>query len=389
MADNLYSPPIVTDQQRTAALLGFLPVMVAMPLMYWPRVLESDTQPWVAIGAFLSCLFFWPRSPRADARGLFLPIIAAVSCVVIYLLEETDLQASIRYAGIMLTFSMLWIVAYRGGQEFVATAVRLTIVIWFVAGLYQIVAIRAGLPVEIFGRYVAGRSGVPSLTAEPSFFGSISVLHLMYLLNEKKSNDRIYIVISVINVLLSGSILSYIFLAIPLFRLDYKYIFGGILALILVTTQGIRVSDSGLFSRISNIDIVSVFSEPMRIVKSDASTNLRVGHAIFTLYESLDESILMNHTSSFREEYNSWAFKQGGYLYNGSNFILVSGGEALFRSGPFGLLLMLSLMVFGTRGMSSNARKIEKIAVISLCFLSPISFSNPFFIFYVVQRETR
>jgi hypothetical protein len=386
MVNTTSGSPAVSDGKRTAAFLGFLPVMVTMPLVYWPRWLESDTQIWVSMGALISCFVFWPRSDRAGLTRLYLPVIAALCCLAIYLLTETDQQVNIRYAGIMVTFSLLWIIACRGGQEFVGTAIRLTIVIWFVVGFYQLIAIRLGLPVEFFGRYVAGRSGVPSLTAEPSFFGSISVLHLMYLLGENKPKNRFYICISVLNVLLSGSILSYVFLVIPLFRLDYKYILAGILVLFLFTTQGVRLSESGMFSRISNIGVVSVFSDPMKIVRSDASTNFRVGHAIFTLYENLDESILMKNTSSFREEYNSWAFRQGGYMYNSSDFILVSGGELLFFCGPFGLMLILSLMFIGTREFSSNKRKFEKIAFMSLCLLSPISFSNPFFVFYLAQR---
>lgn len=380
-------PPAVGDRRHTAGFLGFLPIMAAMPLMYWPRILEGDTQPWVAVAALISCFFFWPRSDRVDRIRLYLPVVAALSCIAIYWLRQTDLQLFIRYTSIMLTFSMLWIVACRGAKEFVGTAVRWTIVIWFAVGLYQFLAVRLGLNVEFFGRYVEGRGGIPSLTSEASFYGSFSVLQLMYLLNEKNSKNRIFIYISVLNVLLSGSLLAYVFLAIPLCRLDYKYIFLGVLSLFLFTMQDVIISEIGLFSRISNLSAGSVSFNPMEIVKSDASTNLRVGHAIFTLYENLDESLLMKQTSLFRDEYNAWASMQGDFLYTGSDFILVSAGEAVFLSGPLGLMLVLSLMIFGIRGIPSNKRKLEKIAVISLCFVSPISFSNPFFIFYLVQRE--
>jgi len=379
--------PAVGDRNRAADFFGFLPIMAAMPFMYWPRILEGDTQPWVAVAAFLSCFFFWPRSGRVDRIRLYLPILAALSCIAIYWFRQTDLQLFIRYTAIMLTFSMLWIVACRGAQEFVGTAVRWTIGIWFAVGLYQFLAIRLGLTVEFFGRYVDGRGGIPSLTAEASFYGSFAVLQLMYLLNEKNSKNRLFIYISVLNVLLSGSLLAYVFLAIPLWRLDYKYILLGTVSIFLLTTQVVKISEIGLFSRISNVSAGSISLDPMEIVKSDASTNLRVGQAIFTLYENLDESILMKQTSFFRDEYNAWASMQGDFIYTGSDFILVSAGEALFLSGPFGLMLVLLLMIFGTRGIPSNKRKLEKIAVISLCFISPVSFSNPFFVFYLTQRE--
>lgn len=366
--------------------IGLLPFMIAMPLMYWPRLLEGDTQPWVAISAVFACLFFWPKDRPTDSKRLFLPIIAAAGCGLIYGLRETDSQYVLRYVSIMATFIALWIVACRGGAYWIGKAVRAAIIIWFVVGIYQLVAVRLGLPIEFFGRYVPGRGGVPSLTAEPSFYGSISVLQLMYLLNENERSNRPYIALAICNVLLSGSILSYILLIVPLMRLPIKMMLLGLLPIIFVVSQGFKISDTGSFARLATLDPVTIVSDPMRVLKRDASTNLRTGHVLFTLYDDFENSILLSNDSSFRESYNAWAFREGGYIYNGSDFILTSAGELIFRSGPFGLMLIILIFYFGTSVMDSKKLKVEKISFMLLCFLSPIGLSNPFFVFYILQK---
>jgi hypothetical protein len=79
-------------------------------------------------------------------------------------------------------------VCRREQGEFFPSAVRLTILIWLAVGLYQYISVALGLPIEIAGRFVEGRSGVPSLTPEPSIYGSLSILHMMYSPNYKKNN---------------------------------------------------------------------------------------------------------------------------------------------------------------------------------------------------------
>jgi hypothetical protein len=365
--------------------IGLLPLMIAMPLMYWPRLLEGDTQPWVVIGALFACLFFWPKDRPTDSKRLFLPIIAAAGCALIYGLRETDGQYILRYVSIMITFIALWIIACRGGAYWIGKAIRAAIILWFAVGIYQLVAVRLGLPIEFFGRYIPGRGGVPSLTAEPSFYGSISVLQLMYLLNENEKSNRPYIVVAVCNVLLSGSILSYILLVVPLMRLPIKMILLGLLPIIFVVSQGFKLSDTGSFARLATLDPMTIVSDPMRVLKRDASTNLRTGHVLFSLGENFKDSILFRNSSSFREEYNNWAFRKGDYIYNGSDFILTSAGEMIFRSGAIGLILLIFIMFYGIKSAQTNRLRVEKISFMGLCFLSPVALSNPFFIFYILQ----
>lgn len=371
----------------SSALAGMMPILMAMPFMYWPRILEGDTQPWVAVGAVFSTLFFWPKPREHDPKKLFIPLFAAAACMGVYALRETDPQSVLRYVGILATFMMLWIIACRGAQSLVSKAIKLTVVLWFVVALYQIVAIRLGFPVEFFGRYIASRSGVPSLTSEPSFYGSISVLQMMYLISEEKKSNTPYIIIALISVFLSGSILSYLFLVVPLMRLPTRYKLTGAAALLLISTQGIRLSDSGFFSRLASIDLSTIISDPAAILTKDASTNLRMGHIKFSIFDNFERSLFLENELSFRAEYNNWAFQQRRYIYNESDFILTSAGEMFFRSGVFGIFLVLLLIIYSYKSVTTVHRKAEKVIFVIFCFLSPVGLSNPFFIFFIIQKD--
>jgi hypothetical protein len=390
---NSIGQAIRSDRQEatvsSGSPLGLVPLMLAMPLMYWPRILEGDTQPWVTIGGAFAVLFFWPQQRSSNTLRVFVPLATAAVCGLVYALRETNAQSILRYVGIMATFSALWIVACRGGADLVTKSVRFTIVLWFIVGLGQMVFVRLGISFEFVGRFVLMRSGVPSLTAEPSFYGSLSVLQLMYLSAQRKRENIPYLAMATVSVLLSGSILSYLLLIVPVMRLPTRYKVLGVLAVFVVFLQGLNVADSALFARISNLQSVTALSDFENLLERDASTNLRVGHVIFTLNDNLERSLFLNNGVSFRDDYNDWAFSGGRFLYNESDFILTSAGEMVFRSGPFGFILVIMMIIYGVSSTATWQSKIEKGIILILCFLSPIALSNPFFIFYIAQRGSR
>lgn len=358
-----------------------------MPFIYWPKLLESDSQPWVALGAALAALTFWPRDWKPQLVRTWLPVALAVACALAYALRETDGALVARYFGILGTFAVLWLVASRGGEESFGRAVRVSIAIWFAVGAYQVVALRLGLPIDFLGRFVAGRGGVPGLTAEPSFYGSISVIQLMYLLAEEDwRKNRWFVGLAVLSVLISGSILSYLFLLVPLARLRLRWILAGTLALLAISTQGARISDSGFFNRLATLNPVEIVSDPVRLLNRDASTNLRFGHIKFTLYDEIGDLALLRGNTSFRQEYNRWAFAQRGFIYNESDYVLTSLGELVFRSGVFGLLLALTLLRYSWLSVPTLRLRLEKLAMVMLCFLSPVSLANPFFTVYIARQ---
>lgn len=386
-ATSRFSPfPSDAGEARTLTpgqFLAILPLLIAMPLLYWPRVLENDTQPWVVVGATIAALlFFKPRRDRSS-DALAAVSLLALGAIVAYALRDPQFAFLLRYAGILLTFILLWHLASRDPGPIIGKVVRLTIGIWFVIGVYQVLAVRTGLPVEFFGRYQPGRSGVPSLTAEPSFYGSISVLLLMYLLTEKSPRNRPYIVIAVLNVLLSGSLLSFLLLGIPLFRMPLGYkIAGGILGVAALFT-GINVLQSGFFERVATLQLSGL---GLDLLTRDASINLRFGHILFTMIENLPRELLFLNDIDFFLEYNSWAMFTGVYIASNSDFILPTGGELLFRSGAMGLFLIAFVLWTSWRNSGTHYERWEKTLFVAVCFLNPISLMNPFFVFYIHKR---
>ena len=209
----------------------------------------------------------------------------------------------------------------------------------------------------------------------------------MYLISEEKKSNTPYIIIALISVFLSGSILSYLFLVVPLMRLPTRYKLTGAAALLLISTQGIRLSDSGFFSRLASIDLSTIISDPAAILTKDASTNLRMGHIKFSIFDNFERSLFLENELSFRAEYNNWAFQQRRYIYNESDFILTSAGEMFFRSGVFGIFLVLLLIIYSYKSVTTVHRKAEKVIFVIFCFLSPVGLSNPFFIFFIIQKD--
>lgn len=365
--------------------MALVPLLIAMPIMYWPKVLDSDTQPWVVIGAATAFALYWPQG--RGVAGSHLWRITGLTCLAFaaYWVRSPDLNALLRYGGILATFLMLWHVGSRQLlPASVGTAVRATILIWFAIGLYQTFGERLGIAVEIFGRYMSGRSGVPSLTAEPSFYGSISVVHLMYLLTEKSPKNRIFMVIAVINVLLSGSLLSYLLLIIPAFRLPMrvKVMLGG--AALILGIVGFNFINTQFFARASELRYATSWGD---IIMLDQSTNIRFGHIWFTFVQNFVPEMLYTSTVDFELEYNAWAAATGTFMFTNSDYLLTSGGELLFRCGAVGLLLNLFIIktAYDKAGPIKYDR-LEKLAFVTACFLNPMSLANPFFIFYIHKK---
>lgn len=359
-------------------------MLIAMPLLYWPRILEGDTQPWVAIGAAIAFVFYLPVKDEqysAETRWVW---ILSIACVATFWFRDPIMDSFFRYSLMMVIFVLLWTVARRGASEEIGTVVRATLVLWFVVGFYQTIAIRLGLPVEFFGRYLESRSGVPSLTAEPSFYGSITVIQIMYLLTENKKSNNKYIVLGVLSVLMSGSILSYLFLVFPLWRLEMKYKIIGMFVLSIVLILGFDFLETGFFKRIQGLDLENI---GLDIVQIDASINLRFGHIFFTLYENLFNQLAFFSSANFLVEYDNWAFSSGTFIANRSDSILTIGGELIFRSGIFGLAVVGLLLRAAWNSASTRSDKIEKVAFIVFCLLSPLGLFNPFLLFYIQKRN--
>lgn len=375
-------PPVQTARP---AWLALLPLLISIPCMYWPKLIDADTQPWVVIGAATGALFYWPLGAHFSKAFPVIPTILGVLAVGAYWMRSPDSDLLLRYGVIIFTFVMLWQIGNRGVDRTVGTIVRFTVVLWFLVGLYQSLAVRLGLPIDFFGRYVAGRGGVPSLTAEASYYGSISTLHLMYIIADRRRYDWIFYPLAVGSVLLSGSILSFVLLIIPFFRLPTQLKVAVGLAGLAALLLGVDLMSSGFFARLASLEPSAITDSLL----SDYSTNLRAGHIVFTYWDALGRELLFRNGVDFFYEYNQWAFTSNTFVFNDSGFILPAGGELLFRSGSVGLLILMLMARTAFQTAETTKDRIEKVAFVLACMLNPISLTNPVFVLYIHQRQNR
>jgi len=370
--------------------IGILPLLLTLPLLYFPKVLEGDTQIWVLGASAIALLTF--RTERFILKSEFWLSLLCVACVAIYA-ARVDLQTSVNnltgFADFLRTgytqvaFITFWIISRREGGQYFGWAVRFTIVVWLLVALYQYVAIRIGLPVEFTGRFVPGRSGVPSLTSEPAAYGSLSVLHMMYLLAERKRQNVPYIAAAACSIVLSGSLLALLLLPFPLMKMPQRLRVIAAIAIPIAVFIDYSLSDAGVAARLGILSNGFGIYELLR----DPSLNLRAGHIWFTLVSNFWESMLFLQPVAFMQDYNEFAMRSGLFIRTGSNFILPSLGALVYDYGFLGIALLVAVLMGAARQTSSRKGKIEKLAFIVACLLNPIALSNPFLIMYA-QRKT-
>lgn len=370
--------------------IGVLPLMLSLPLLYFPKILDGDTQPWVLGASVIALLTF--RTDRFILKSEFWIALLCVACIAVYAIR-VDLHTSVtnltgatdflRAGYTQVAFITLWIICRREGGELFGWAVRYTIVVWLLVALYQYVAIRMNLPVEFIGRYVPGRSGVPSLTSEPAAYGSLSVLHMMYLLTERNRRNVPYIAAAALSVVLSGSLLALLMLPFPLMKMPQRLRVFAAVAIPLAVFMDYSLSMSGVAAR---LDVFSNGLNAYNLLR-DASLNLRVGHIVFTLYHNFWESVLLLSPVGFMQDYNEFAMQSGLFIRTGSNFIVTSLGAMIYDYGIFGIFLLVAVLRGAAKQTSTPKGRLEKLAFIIACLLNPIALSNPFLIMYAQKKN--
>jgi hypothetical protein len=310
-------------------------------------------------------------------------VIVAVVYIIIYAIRCVSDLDLLRAGYMQAAFIALWLVCRREHGDLFPAAVRMTVIVWFAVGLYQYVCVALGIPIEMTGRFVEGRSGVPSLASEASTYGSLSMVQLMYLLSENNAKNRPYIICAAASVLLSGSLLALGLFVFPLMKLKPRYRIMVIIAVPVLALADYSLTAAGLTSRLSNVgsgdSLVDLILDP--------SLNLRLGQIYFTLYENLRASLLFASPVDFMAQYNDFANKTPFLLETGVNYILTSAGDLIYGGGPVGALLIFMFIRKAQAQAATRAKKFEKVAFIAACMLNPIPLSNVFLVIYA-QRKT-
>jgi len=363
---------------------ALLPLMLLLPFIYWPKITDFDTQPTIVAAIALAFIFFWPLQSRQLSYAMVRLILLVLLAIVVYVARGPEDAFAVRYGLILLTFLALWNLGERGAADYVAPFVCATIVIWFMFGVYQTIGIRLGWDVQFTGRFVASYSGVPSITAEPSYYGGLSVLQIMILASNHVRRNIPFYVLATFNVLLSGSLLAFIFILFPLWLLPMRWKIVGAIAVLVIVLLGVQVLESGFFARIQKFQLSGLGSDIMGI---DISLNLRFGHIWFIFYENIVRELSLVSDVDFYSEYNRWASRNPLIYPTSTDFILPTGGELVFRSGPIGLIIMIYIIIFAGKTADTKNMRILKMGFVTACLLNPMSLANPFLILYIHQKS--
>ena len=361
--------------------LGILPLVLVLPFAYVPKILEGDTQPWVLIASLFALVTF--RTDTLVRRDDYPLFGLGVLCATVYALRSPLDLGLLRQIYTQAAFLILWIITGRERGDYFPGAVRLTIVIWFVVGIVQWTFVRLGIPIDFAGRFVEGRGGIPSLTPEASYYGSLSVLQMMYLMSRRRAENALFVVMAGLSVLLSGSVLAILLLIFPLTKLGWRMGALAVLLAAVALTAEYAFGLGGIEQTLGRFDV----QESLLNVFSDPSLNLRVGHIFFTLYEHVWDSLTFATSIDFMNQYNSFARRGGLFIDTGSNFILPAAGELVYSSGVFGLALIYAVIRRALAASVSRSAKVEKLILILVCLLNPIPLSNPFLVMYA-QKDS-
>lgn len=107
--------------------LGLVPLLVAIPLMYWPKVIEGDTQPWVSLGAAVALIAYWPVRAGYQFFEATMVVALCAAAIVVFYLAGADEAGILRYGVILTTFAMLWIIGLRNPGALIGQATRWTV----------------------------------------------------------------------------------------------------------------------------------------------------------------------------------------------------------------------------------------------------------------------
>jgi hypothetical protein len=386
--------------------IGILPLLFSLPFMFYPKILSGDTQPWILLAALIALLTY-RANIFVNIRDW--PMIAlSILCVLAYAFRYSLEYDLIRHTYTYLAFLIFWIVCQRDKGEYLPFAVKGTVIIWFIVGFYQYLSIKMGYQIEPSGRYLAGRMGPPSLTAEASYYGTLSVLQAMYLLTDKNKKYSIYVFCAIASVFMSGSLLAMILLFFPLRKLlsnlGIKKIFVQFSLAIMINIIFIScASFTGSTSRLHDIfQFLSatklVIQPPTKLViqpptkplfaklLADASLNLRVGHIYFTLLKHLIPSLIFEGRIDFMSQYNQFSKESGFFIKTRSNYILPAIGEMIYGSGFLAVVLLIIFLRRAQENCVTFEEKTEKLIFIIACMLNPISISNIFLILYATKK---
>ena len=355
---------------------------LALPFSYYPRLIDGDTQPWPLLAAIF--LLLSSKSARILTKTDILLIAFAFLAIVGTLVRFEMSEHTLRFAFKVISFLAFWMCARSLPPEVVAYGMKMVISLWFIVGVLQTIFILLGFDFPFSGRFIASRGGVPSLTPEPSMYGMLSIVALIYLRFLEVRTKAIYTFMAISNVFLSGSILGFSILVFLLFLISNR---AKLIIFCVLSFIAISETASLDFFFLNRLTSIWEAQSDWSVLALDYSINLRVGHIVFTTISTLLPSLVFFGDNSFGNAYNAWASKTGVFLPTGSDFILTGLGDIVFHGGIFGAILLL--FFFYTAFRREFRRPWLKVSIVLFLMLAQLGFTSLLLILFALLKKDK
>ena len=356
-----------------------------------------DSQPWALLLAcgFLVISVRVPFDARLVGLLLFIPAVLAVGLVIAPNLDFRFYRSVYGYASVPLLVVSYYIYIRRYGVPL--SVARIANVIYLAVAVLQ----------QLFGPTITGAltvirttpgRGVPSLAVEPTYFGILLLFFswLIYAANDYRPRraDFALVVANVLFILfVSKSSMAILFLmAAILLAVLYGFrlrVFGLMLAAALVAGAGYVLFLQT--TRIGTLARIVADQGFLGLVRTDASVNSRVAHAVFAWQGAVTDFFVPHGFSRFADTFEPMRERYGGFFWYGepTNAIMSYAGAFVFELGWVGLAFLgyLFYLLF-----QFNRQRLLELTLLAALLNSALPVAFPLIpllvvVLYVTRRD--
>lgn len=350
---------------------------------------QRDSQPW----ALALALLFLFVSIRTPINTRFLSLLLFVPAVVSVALWNSSQFDFVFYRGIYgYTSVPVLIVAYYvyvKNHGFPLRLVKVANAVYLFAAALQ-VWLGAGITRGLAPIRTTADRGVPSLAAEPTYFGVLLVFLTWIILvctgyRPRRSNLLLATVNIIFVIFVAKSSMTIVFLAVAIALVVLYQFRPGLYSGIALSAVSVAAGYS-LFLQNTRVGALVdiVLSRGLRdLILSDASINVRLAHVVLPWYAAISTLFVPNGFSAFSDAYfNSKPWHGGLFWYSGeTNTIMSYAGAFVFELGLVGLVFLG--YVFGLVLKDNRLRVFELVFLFTL-LNSAIPVASPLVPLFVV-----
>ncbi|WP_211654855.1 hypothetical protein [Planococcus alpniumensis] len=319
-------------------------------------------------------------------------VVVIFFLLILYIYDNGENVSFVRgvYGYINLIFLPLaaYLIFKSISEKHLERAIKLFYAIWVLGGITQLFY-PAFISSWKMRNVISEGRGVISFSNEPAYFSITLILMtiMLILINYDKNKKYIYFTI-LISLILSQSAVGFIYSMFVLLLFGIKQINFKKLILYLTTLlMGVLITTLVLYinvdSRLS-LMLLSLIQDPLKILLSDISLNIRFAHLYISLKGFLENLLLPNGIHTWGDYYknevlnNKSIFIEPAWRLENSNGKIVSmHGSLLYELG----ILCFPIYAFIYSILRNNKNSNKLIILLIIMGINGLTITNPIFLF--------